>query len=375
MIKHFIIYSSLATLILSSYLPMSQKKHNFGSNICRYYDGEDKIDYVRPCDTDKYCQETETHSSGANSRNRLYTCQKYIEEIPPNPSDPLKDRNEVCEDSSECGYGLSCLESGTTKKCDLKCSTGQTLFKIDDYYYCRYVDNKCRYTKDDFTYKYNPRNCKVCGKITSQRKTDNNNKEYYVVDYADEVEPFSQPDGTYVIDIEACQSATALYFYLDGKIKNEIDNANSNKNKLYYKCVSIKAVDYNNKRFNYTEGTDKVYIYEISELELDSDGTTKKNDLNDLCNQYKMTKIELWNNNREEYIKKLACPDENNFDDNFKRKLYYLEHPEQYLLYKDQTEVIEYLIQKEYPGIVPIKTTAGYLSSKYIILSLILLFL
>ena len=372
MIKHFIIYSSLATLILSSYLPMSQKKHNFGNNICRYYDGEDQIDYVRPCDTDQYCQATETNSLGAISRNRLYTCQKYIE-IPENPSDPLKDLNEACENSNDCVQSLTCMTSGTTKKCGSDCPSGQTLYKIDDYYQCRYVDNKCRYTKDSYLNKYSTRNCKVCGKITSQKKTDNNNKEYYVLDSADEVEPYSQPDGTYVIDSEACQSGTALYFYLDGKIKNEIDYPHSSENILHYRCVTIKAIDYDNERFNYTVGGDKVYIYEINKVVYDD--ASKKTSLRSLCNQNNMTRIELWNNNREEYIKKLSCPDEKNYDDNFKRKVYYLDHPEDYLLYKDQTEVIEYLIQNENPGIVPIKTTAGYLSSKYIILSLILLFL
>ena len=373
MIKHFIIYSSLATLILSSYLPMSQKKHNFGSNICRYYDGEDKIDYVRPCDTDQYCQATETNSLRANSRNYLYTCQKYIE-IPENPSDPLKDLNEACEDRNDCVKGLTCMTSGTTKKCGKECPhIGQTLYKIDDYYQCRYVDNKCRYTKDGVLIPYDTRNCKVCGKIYSTKKKDGNNKEYEVLDSADEVDRYSQPDGTFVIDPEACQSRTALYFYLDGKIKNEIDYPHCNENELYYRCVSIKAFDYDRKRLNYTVGNDKVYIYDI--IEVQDDSKNKLTIFNSYCNQYNMTRIELWNNNKEEYIKKLACPDENNFDDNFKRKLYYLEHPEQYLLYKDQTEVIEYLIQNEYPGIVPIKTTAGYLSSKYIILSLILLFL
>ena len=68
----------------------------------------------------------------------------------------------------------------------------------------------------------------------------------------------------YVYEKEACQSGTALYFYLDGKTKNEIDSAHSSENKMYYRCVTIKAVDPVTKRFNYTVGTEEVFIYEIN---------------------------------------------------------------------------------------------------------------
>lgn len=380
MIKHFVIFLLLVSFIVSSYLPMSQKKHNFGSHICRYYDLEDQINYVKPCDTDKFCQDTETNSFGAKSKNELYTCQKYIY-IPPNPTDPLKDLNQVCDDSlNECIPGLTCSTFGTdaTKTCNRNCGTGESLFNIDGQYECRSIKDKCIYTKDGTNYDYmNERRntCKVCGKINSEEKEDANHNKYRVLVTVDENDLFSQPDGTFVINPEACESRTALYFYLDGKTKNEIDLAHKSQNILYYRCVSIKAADYKNNRFNYTVGSDTVYIYEINLL---TDDYNKQNELSNLCNLYYMTQIELWNKDRQEYISNLACPDENKWSDSFKRKVYYLEYPEQYLLYKDQTEVIEYLIQKKYPGIVPIQTTeniSGYLSSKYIILSLILLIL
>ena len=141
--------------------------------------------------------------------------------------------------------------------------------------------------------------------------------------------------------------------------------------------ISIKAVDPDRERFNYTDDeSEKVYIYDLNEVQFDS-YSYKESKMRQLCNQYLMTKVQLWNDNKNEYINYLKCTENKEADDNLKRKLYYLDHPEQYLLYKDRTEVIEYLIQQEYHDIVPIitKDSAGALKFKYLILSLMLLFL
>ena len=384
MTRNFLVISLLISLALSSYLPMSMKNINFGEHICRYYDRDEQIDYVRPCEANKYCQETETHSLGATSRNNLYTCQNYVF-IPANPTTPLKDRGAECNSYNECKSGLLCYQASgeTTKKCNRDCGTGETLFPIDDGYMCRIDQNKCISTKSDGTrVDTYARNCKVCGKINSQSKNDGDNKPYQVLDSVDENDLYSQPDGTYVYQEKACQSGTALYFYLDGKIKNEIDSTHSSENLMYYRCVSIKAVDPDRERFNYTVGTEEVFIYDINRgIDYDDydnyGNSNKQSEMRTLCDQYLMTKVQLWNDNKDEYINYLKCTENKEADDNLKRKLYYLEHPEDYLLYKDRTEVIEYLIQKEYPDIVPIITTdsAGALKFKYLILSLMLLFL
>ena len=388
MIRPTLLYLFFVSFALSSYLPMSQKKHNFGDNVCRYYDFGEQIDYVKPCETNKYCHETETNLL-ASTMNKIHTCQKYME-IPPNPTTytPKKDRYQPCEENGDCIYSLFCLTgTDSTKKCDLDCGegSGKTVYKIDDHYECRYVDNKCYYTKDNILNHYQTRSCKVCGQITYTSKNAGD-KTYRVMTEADENNKFSQADGTFVIEEEACSSHTALLFYLDGKIKNEIDSTYTHysENKMYPRCVSIKAVDYENERFNYTIGTDDVYIYDINEVQFDDvdnqGNSLKKNALKNILNRYLMTQIELWNNNKQEYINYYDTCQVSNIDDAMRRKIYYLEHPEEYLLYKDQTEVIEYLIQKEYPYIVPIiqsskEDSAGFLSSTYIILSLMLLFL
>jgi hypothetical protein len=367
---------------------MSYKKHNFGDNVCNYYDREDLVNYVKPCETGYYCQDTESGAHGADSQHKLHTCQKYME-IPANPSTPLKGKDEECNDNAECGYGLTCITIGseTKTKCNIDCPTDQKSYVIDGNYECRYEDykDKCLYTKDNIIQRYYNRNrCKTCGKINFDEKKDGSQKIYYVMNSVDETDKYSQPDNTFVLNKNACQSGTALYFYGDGSIKNNIDTAHAIENKLYLKCVTIKAVDHGSERFNYTIGDNTIHIYDIDEVEYDdvdmNGNSQKKNELTGLCTKYFMTIISLWNDNKDEYINYLKCTDDSQADDNLKRKLYYLNHPEIYLLYKDQTEVIEYLIQKANPDIVPIikakeEEGAGFLNSKYLILSLLLLFL
>ena len=382
MTRNFLVFSLLISLALSSYLPMSMKKHNFGDNICRYTDLGELIDYVRPCEANKYCQETETSSHSAYTQNNLYTCQNYVV-IPPNPTSPLKKIDESCQKDSECMTNLACLSN----KCSLTCNTGETPILVDDYYQCRYIDKKCWYTKDNRLIDYSDsiRECKVCGKIEFENQNYGDNKSYKVLKSADENEFFSQDDGEYVMNREACSSGTALYFYGDGNIKNVVDDVTErSNNKMYLRCVTIKEVDIHNGRVKYTISPDEVKVYDINEVEFDDrvpyrDPTSyKEREMENFFDSHLMTRIELFNENKENFIKHYRCDANFKLDDNLKRKLYYFENTEEYILYKDQTEVIEYLIQEEHPDIVPIitaKDSAGFLRFKYLILSLLLLFL
>lgn len=68
------------------------------------------------------------------------------------------------------------------------------------------------------------------------------------------------------------------------------------------------------------------------------------------------------------------------YDDDIRRQFYYNLYPEHYLLYKDQTKVIEYLIQDYYHEFTPTVEAppaedSRFLKTKYIIISLILLFI
>lgn len=132
MLTNFLIHIFLISFAFSSYLPMSYKKHNFGDNICSYFDYQDQIDYVRPCDAGQYCQDTEDNNRlGAASMHSLHTCQKFIE-IPPNPSVALKDIGHKCEESTECISGLTCYKIGTEteKKCILECTSDKKIILL-----------------------------------------------------------------------------------------------------------------------------------------------------------------------------------------------------------------------------------------------------
>lgn len=382
MIRLTLLYLFFLSFSLSSYLPMSQKKHNFGPNVCRYYDHEDQIDYVRPCEHNKFCEETETYST-ATTMNKLHTCQEYIE-IPENSK---LEQGQECEKDDDCFKGLKCIIGSDSKKnCDFICPEGQHLYKIyrDEYEYeCRYNDDKCYFIKDNIPITYTCVRCKACGKINSVEKKDSNNNVYKVMIESEQNDRFSQEDGTFVLDVDACSSLLSLYFYLDGKTVNEIDSTYSWENKMYPRCISIKAVDYKNGRLNYTIGTDTVYIYDINKVQfddVDSDGNSeKKNEMIELYDKILMPQAELWNNNREAFMGYYDSCRGGTINDALLRKIYYFEHPVEYLLYKDQTEVMEYLIQKEFPEIVPIiqksEDSAGFISYTYIILSLMLLFI
>lgn len=385
--EKLLVYSLLIAFASSSFLPMSQKKHNFGDNICHYYERNEQINYVRPCNSGEYCQDTESNNDfGATNVNNLYTCQKDIY-IPPNPVTPtsLKDRGESCENSGECKLGLSCITTGsdTQTKCNLNCGTGQEVHLIGGSYECRYTEfkDKCTYIRNGNSGSYSRRNtCKVCGLITFGTETDSDRKEFKVINTIDENDYYSQPDGTFVSEQNACKSGTALLFYGDGGIKNEVNSGSRSSNNLHYRCVTIKAVDHRNKRLNYTIGSGNIQIYEANVVSQNAINTVDQDKISDLINtidEFLMTKIELMNDYIEYEKKNAGCSQNNNIDDDLYRKVYYYNHPQIYLLYKDQTEVIEYLIQKDYRFIVPIikakEDGTTFLKSKYMLLALILL--
>lgn len=176
-------------------------------------------------------------------------------------------------------------------------------------------------------------------------------KSYKVMNSLLENDYFSQNDGTFVSDEKACKSGTTLYFYGDGKITNDIDYSHQSENILYLKCVTIKTVDHINKRVNYTIGSDTtINTYDLYDLKApNTDDLNKKNYLKNKIDEFFMVKLELFNDYKEIYMKNDGCMKNNDLDDNLLRKQYYYEHINEYLLYKDQTEFIEYLIQNTYP--------------------------
>ena len=59
-------------------------------------------------------------------------------------------------------------------------------------------------------------------------------------------------------------------------------------------------------------------------------------------------------------------------NDELRKWWYFYNNPDKYMIYKDQIEVVNYLVQKAFPGFVTVDNS-GFLSFKYIFYLLFLL--
>ena len=160
---------------------------------------------------------------------------------------------------------------------------------------------------------------------------------------------------------------------------------------MYLKCVTIKEVDCNNnKLFKYSikeNGQIIEGIYDIVNMDRYNSDSDIRDHLDELYQNYPLIRNDSWNDYKGALLRIQECKKENPnyqeedcYDDDIRRKMYYYLKPEDYLLYKDQRQVIEYLIQNEYHGFTPTIEAppveeGSFLKTKFIIISLILLFL
>ena len=165
----------------------------------------------------------------------------------------------------------------------------------------------------------------------------------------------SVEDGNFVEDMRACKSGYALYFYGNGEIIAPEGEPTGN---MFLMCVTINEVESHNNDcyINYTITNSYSYynpytlIYNVRRI------TGSSNSLPDNC-QFIMTKIKLFKDylNRMEELKD-DCLEASYLSEPFTcgidelRKLwYYYNHIENYLMYKNDEDVINYLIQANYP--------------------------
>ena len=191
----------------------------------------------------------------------------------------------------------------------------------------------------------------------------------------------SVSDWKFVENELACKSGFALKFYLDGEITSTTSGATS-----HLKCVKYNGVEYkkNNQlcKIKYYLDNKSLY-YDVEKASNDFfNGITK----GDFCEglKYFDAKLELFN----QYASKVTelgdqCQNIKYYDEPFTckndelRKLYYFyNNIEVYLLYKNEDEITEFLLQQEYPsyGVKYSKTDASnYLSNNLICLLILLL--
>ena len=370
MLKYTLIILSLFSSSLLKYMSLAQKELNIDiDNICYYLElndltnHEDDIEYVKPCESNHYCRIMDSDKVG--------TCEKYTPII--------KKLNEDCSSTNDCDYKLDCIKN----KCLVKNNSEAYSIKSDDslditldiypdiQYYCycpdylipiedTYPNFKCKpkeevkmegmcFKAEDaegaiLEKKAFPEYFKVCGENSLEYNAGTYRIKNTSTNYIGSVD-----DGKFVEDIRACKSGYALLFYGDGNItKPENENSDGNMFKM---CVTINQVEiYDSACYiNYTIGQNS-YIYNSKRVM-----ASNTYNLFDKC-EFIMEKIELFKN----YLEKMeemneTCKSVRYYNEPFTcgndtlRKLWYFyNNIENYLLYKNEDDVINFLIQNTY---------------------------
>jgi hypothetical protein len=364
MMRNIFILVSILSYSILIYFPLNKKEIGLNNDdLCHYIENNDKV-YVKACNEGYYCKSIE-------EKNIKYgICLEY------NPI--VKDYKEKCKEDTECNPDLKCINNICLKGNDEP-------YKYEDkvskklIYYCNDDDkipttpNKCEKitpseTAEDkcfLSYDF----LKVCGEL--------NDDQSYSNSYFGTVE-----DNKIVRDVLACKSGFTLFFFNDGKTQYN----NKNQGNSYPVCVTVKNVekDDNDKCIiRYTKENETELIYSLQNV---NKTLYESNEFPD-CNLI-MTKIQLFKDYLDISNKlKAHCEKEQFYNEPFtckndelRKSWYYYNHPEEYLLYKDEQEIIDYLIQQNYPTHISNETeqedkkdnSSGFLNNKYFLILLLL---
>ena len=383
MYKFFLILLSLFSPSISQiYAPMSTRTFEFQvDDICGYQKSSNDFIYVEPCEKDYSCEPVTT----SGSFPLVAICRKNILE-------ELSYFGASCEGDDDCYSTLKCVE----KKCTLE--ENDYAIEIEDIFYCPdnlipIIDNtgnKCEkrdkhkmdglcYLKEDSGDITNslPDYNKICGEITLDKAENNYQKLKESVNSLGSVE-----NGKFVLDEKACKSGFALNFYPNGAISDTTSTLTTS----YQKCVQFDGIEYKKNsgtcKIKYILD-DKNLVYDVDKVANNIISSTYKSSF---CDGFKFKEIKL--DLFKQYVNKVSelgdeCTNNKYYDEPYTckndelRKLYYFYyHIEEYLLYKNEDEISEFLLQQEYPsyGVKFSKTDgSSYLSNKFICLLILLL--
>ena len=349
-----IIYSSppIVPYILR---PMSEREIDFGDDVCHYTHIHEMsssgttqiIEYVKGCKKGKVCKETTANNL---LKYEIKTCQEYDEL-------ELLTLGEKCEYDSQCDGNLICKDDTCTIE------EGNEAYYKEGYYYCpsnyipvydsisekyrcqkqsdytNYSKDRCYYddennNRDTFA----PEFLKVCGEIKFYKidRTSpqyiNNIKEILTASIG------SQPDGTYVSDPAACQSGFTLLYYPEKQIVRKT-NDNDRTMTRYSRCATIDEVDIDNGIIKYSlDGKEYKMLY--SQI---SDGTNIKH-IKIKLDMFKKFKDKMGKCEGEKYKKNPFTCDNRKLQEYY----YFYYHPDHYILYKDEDQIIDYLLYSQY---------------------------
>ena len=362
MYKYILICFCLFTLSLSFYRPLSKLNINSSSNICYFKDitadsAIYNLEFVKGCANNKKCIQVDNSNS-----NVMSICQ--------NSQSLSKAPCSACDNDFECLSTYTC-DGGKCSGTGIDCSTnggGSTSGCTSTQIY-NWETEECDSERDQkkvYCYTYNSigvkngdyredNSAKKCGKLNVIKNTGDNN---YYRKNSEWVYYGSVPDGEFVEDKEACQSGYALYFYGDKTLVNPLGSSGTHQ--MFLRCVTVLDVEFAEvttgtsscDRIKYQIGSNgNVLIYDLSNLS--GRGSTISD-----CDYLLMTKLELFKKYKEEYDKvKEQCNTQNLNNvcnkDELMKWWYLYNNPREYLLYKDQTEVLDYLIQSRYSSYTP----------------------
>ena len=377
MFKLLFTYIYLVSVILCTYRPMAIRNLTFVDDVCYYQDTlyNSLIKYVKPCQSGKICTTLETTDYS------IKTCQEY--------NYFYKTVGDDCSKDFECDSTLIC----SSNKCEFNgliqydnyCGSGLVLenrypssplcvtetSSNKDMCQTYEVDNSGTITIK----KYYPGYLKTKGEMEVEPVSTTSN--YYFIKTIKASFYGSVPDGKFVNDEMACESGFALYFYGNKDIINPLA---SSTHEMFLVCVTALGFDTVNKIIKYKIGNDgHIYYYDTEEIK------NRDSQYEITFNAYTKTKLELFQNyiNRFNQVKdecvnyydiheKYTCR-----DNELRKWFYFYSNPEEYLLYKNDPDVLDYLIQQSYKQYLPIKneTTdySGFINVKYFMILLLLI--
>ena len=381
--KLFLIVLCLFSPSLSSiYAPMSTRTFDFQvDDICKYHKTSTDFIYVEPCEKDHSCESIYSSYSGFQE---LGVCRKHVQE-------ELSFFGSACEENDDCYSNIKCVD----KKCTLE--ENDTPLSMDKNY-CpdslipvltdsgnykcekrdkNEMDGLCYLKTESGSIKQaSPDYMKVCGEISLDKPENNYAKLKTSVNSLGSVD-----NGKFVENSMACKSGFALWFYPNGKISNP--SLTTVPNTPYLMCVQFNGIEYKKSgscKINYIIGENK-YVYDFDKTDISAYSSPTS-----VCSNFKKieTSLDLLN----QYISKVnelgdECSKSYFYDEPYTcrndelRKLYYFyNHIDDYLLYKSEDEISEFILQERYPsyGVKFSKTDgSSYLSNKFIFLLILFL--
>jgi len=374
----FLFFPIISQTTPTTYAPMSVRTFDLDvEDICSYQKSTNDFKYVEPCEKDYACEETVSGTIGI--------CRKNYQVQTPFGS--------ACEEDTDCNSDYTdlicqnkiCVIDENKEAINIDntyCCPNNKLFPLFDSgsrkYICKKIEGNeetkklCKSGSTPEVQAY-PDYMKVCGEI----ELDANNNNNYIKASINSIGSVS--DGKFVEDLLACKSGFALNFYSDG------ETTSSTSTGIYRKCVQYNGIEYKKG------GTCKIkyildkknYYYDVNKVDL---ALIEDGDKDKFCSSFKFidSQLDLF----KQYVNKVTqlgneCSNIKYYDEPFTckndelRKLYYFfKNIEEYMLYKNEDEITEFILQKVYPsyGVKYSKDDASkYLSNKFICLLILLL--